>query len=601
MSNQTSSGNSTDSPPNTVNGHQTASQIDQNPMQTNEDRSNDKYKLKCSSIRKLIKEMIFHNGALDMKLTENCKEITKLKRQREYCLCRLVEYEKFDLSALRSGEQPEDKQTKKVKKRVKSIDEVKNEAKKTKVKCNKKAENKKTEWTSELKGDPKLDQSNEAGDLKKDLKKVKSSSLKVDKNPANKNLTNRNPINKNTARNSPKNALKSGSTKANQPKNSQTSQLKSATAATSLSTVQTKEFTIPITRIVSLPANDTVITTRQSPTSKTQQTTSNLDSASLRSSSLLVSNVPNCNTSSLISSSTSSSPAGSSFSSSIGGLPSVSTDLQSGHLQISLRKGNLTGSKILSGNGILAGVNKIQVSSLANGKLLTAGNVITANKHIAAAPVNKPHPPSSNAHEPIISNLLTANAPNSNPSNLSSATANLLSANGLLPNGGIVTINSHSSASSSNSGAPGNSLKSPANHSPSTNLLRNSVAQNGILNKNDVRIIINNQPLGSQSFVIRPVNLSDRSLFANKIVKNISVSNNGTGVVESGGSTGDELPNESLKLTDKTVLNNSSFYLNQKSDLVQGYVNLNEPKAGLINLNDLDSKNGKALSFGLIV
>ena len=557
MSNQTSRGNSTDSAPSAASQHQTtsqkasqkanqtanqtASETDQNPTDMNDDRSNDKYKLKCSSIRKLIRELIFHNGALWAKLNESRKEIAKLKIQREYCLQRLVEYERFDLSALRGGQQPEDKQTKKVKKRVKSIDEVENEAKKTKVKCNKTIADKRTESKTELNGDPKSDESNTV-DLKKDLKKVwtvpsTNGSLKADKNPTTRNSTN-------IAKNSPK--PKNGPPKANQPKNSQSSQLKLASAATStsLSSAPTKEFTIPITRIVSLPANDAVITTNQSSTP-----TSNFDSGSLRSGSLLVSsNVPNCNTSSLISTSTiSSSSAGSS----IGGLtignlqPSSSTDLQSGHLQISLQKGNLTGSKILSG--------KIQVSSLATGKLVTAGNVI-------AAPVNKLHPFSSN--EPIISNLLTQ----SNPPNLSS-TANLLSANGLLPNGGgIVTINSHSSASSSNSGA------------------------SGILNKNDVRIIINNQPLGSQSFVIRPVGLSD-GLFTNKIVKNISVSS--SGAVENGP---DELPNE--KLTDKPVTVNSSFYLNQKSDL--GYVNLNESKTGLINLNDLD-KNGKALSFGLIV
>ena len=513
-------------------------------------RSNDKYKLKCTSIRKLIKELIFHNGALDMKLNENCKEITKLKLQREYLCAKLVEFEKFDLSALKIGEQSEDKQTKKLKK---SINDVKNKTKKTKVKCNKKNGDKK----SELDGDSKPGESNgehSASDLKKSL---------IDKSLANKS----------NARNSPKSTLKNGQTKVN-PKSNQPSKPKSTTSADKM-----KEISTPITRVTKPPD---VISTSLPPSSSTTTTTSNLNPDSLRPSNLLVSHVPNCNTSSIITSS--SSPAtGSIGSLSIASLPFTT---ESSHLQISLQKGNLTGSKIPSGNGVLSNLNKIQVSSSSNSKL--TGNLVEvpASKLIAESVNKATHSQSSNHHEPNISNASNSSL-NSTPSDLSSC-ANLLSTNGLLSANGIVTINSHSFTPLNSSNASSNLL--------SNNISQNSISQNGILKSSDVRIIINNQPLSGQSFVIRPVNLSDKHFFTNKIVKNISVSGSESDL------SGDQLQSEALKLGNKmTVLNSSPFYLNQKSDLVQDYVNLNESKAGLISLNDLDAKNNKALSFGLIV
>lgn len=67
-----------------------------------DDKYDDKYKLKCASIKKLIKEMIFYNGALDMRLKENEKEITKLKIQREFLVCKLIGYEKLDVNAFRN-------------------------------------------------------------------------------------------------------------------------------------------------------------------------------------------------------------------------------------------------------------------------------------------------------------------------------------------------------------------------------------------------------------------------------------------------------------------------------------------------------------------
>lgn len=109
-------------------------------ISANSQESNDnKYKLKCISITKLIKEMIFNNNALDMKLKDNHKEIVKLKIQREFLIAKLINYEKFELNdikfALDNEKLIDNLQTpkSKTKKRVKSTSDLK----KAKTKINK--------------------------------------------------------------------------------------------------------------------------------------------------------------------------------------------------------------------------------------------------------------------------------------------------------------------------------------------------------------------------------------------------------------------------------------------------------------------------------
>lgn len=112
-----------------------------NLIQSIDSKTNDKYKLKCTSIRKLIKEMIFYNGCLDMRLKENAKEITKLKLQREYLISKLIVYERLDVNAIDKFDE-EIKLTASIKKsatkkRVKSSDGEKKRSKPTTTKLTK--------------------------------------------------------------------------------------------------------------------------------------------------------------------------------------------------------------------------------------------------------------------------------------------------------------------------------------------------------------------------------------------------------------------------------------------------------------------------------